>query len=109
MKDLIMKPDHAHVGDKPISINFYLKRLNNSKIRSSPINIMLSDPVSMGMKIFHMVVYLNEARPAFTFPSSFISIGPLPGIAVPKPPPIVPKLSLFSSDFNIFDLGSTPL
>ena len=31
MKDLIMKPDHAHVGDKPISINFYLKRLNNLK------------------------------------------------------------------------------
>jgi len=30
MKDLIMKPDHAHVGDKPISFGFYNKRMQNN-------------------------------------------------------------------------------
>jgi len=41
MKDLLTKPDLANVGDKPISLNFYLKRLNNSKIRSLAIDLIL--------------------------------------------------------------------
>jgi len=30
MKDLIMKPDHAHVGDKPIGFGFYHKRMQKN-------------------------------------------------------------------------------
>jgi len=31
MKDLLTKPESAYIGEKPIGLNFYLKRLNNLK------------------------------------------------------------------------------
>jgi hypothetical protein len=34
MKDLLTKPESAYIGEKPIGLNFYIKRLNNKSKNS---------------------------------------------------------------------------